>query len=485
MTAKVITILLLAGLVLAWGIARMRVYAAENKSAAKDIAQRKAALPSAQVVTTSGDSKLSASRALDWKITTDETSEAAITIEQGKTKQAIVGFGGAFTDAACYMFDTLAPAKRQELFVDLFGKDGLNLNLCRAAMGASDYATHAYSYCDGDEPDPEMKRFSIAHDRKYILPMIREARAINPDIFLFASPWSPPGWMKSNKSMLGGNMQRQYMPAYALYFNRFLKDYAAEGAPVQAVTIQNEVDTDQDGRMPACAWPQEYEVDFVRHHLGPLLRKEGLDTQIWIIDHNYNLWGRALGSLDTDGLKQYVSAIAWHGYVGDAHKMSTVHDAYPDVDAYWTEGGPDYTDANYGKDWTKWSRTFTGNLRNWCRGITVWNLALDEQGRPNIGPFPCGGLVTIDSTTGAVSHSGQYYALAQFSRFVKRGARVVESTSAGGEIADIAHVAFVNPDGQMVVVVTNSGAARKIAIRLGDHQTELDCPADSVSTVTW
>jgi glucosylceramidase len=127
--------------------------------------------------------------------------------------------------------------------------------------------------------------------------MLREARKANPDLFLFSSPWSPPGWMKPNGSMLGGCMHRKSMPAYANYFVKFLQAYKAEGVPVQAVTVQNEVDTEQDGRMPACSWPMEYEVDFVRQFLGPALEKNSIFTQIWIIDHNYNLWGRALGEL--------------------------------------------------------------------------------------------------------------------------------------------------------------------------------------------
>ena len=406
-----------------------------------------------------------------------------IMVDTSKKRQSIVGFGGAFTDAACYMFDQMAVADRGKLFKNLFDPNQLNLTFCRTCIGSSDYATHMYSYNEG-EPDPEMKRFSIDHDRKYILPMLREARAVNPDIFLYSSPWSPPGWMKSNKSMYGGNMQRQYMGAYALYFSRFLQDYAKEGVPVQAVTVQHEVDPDQDGRMPACTWPQEYEVDFVRYFLGPQLKKDGLKTSIWIIDHNYNLWGRALASLEADGLRDHVDGIAWHGYVGDAGAMSKVHDAYPDTHMYWTEGGPDYTDPNYSKDWVKWSRTFTGNLRNWCRGITVWNLALDEAGRPNIGPFPCGGLVTINSQTKAVSYSGQYHAIGHFSRFVKRDAVVVDSV--GNKDAEVSHVAFVNPDGEKVLVLTNGGAnAQTVKIRCDGRQIALTLDADSVTTVSW
>lgn len=437
------------------------------------------------VHTTDPSKKLVAGSPVKWQSRTEQADSETVRILPAQTFQKIVGFGGAFTDSACFMFNQLDAEARSKLFTELFHPAQMALNVNRTCIGSSDYATHMYSYDEG-EPDPELKRFSLDHDRKYILPMIREARAINPDIFLFSSPWSPPGWMKANGSMLGGNMRREYMPSYANYFLKFLQGYEAEGVPVQAVTVQNEVDTDQDGRMPACAWPQEYEVDFVRHHLGPLLRKEGQDkkTQVWIIDHNYNLWGRALGSLDTEGLRDYASAIAWHGYVGDASRITTVHDAYPDVDMYWTEGGPDYTDPNYASDWTKWSRTFTGNLRNWCRAITVWNLALDEAGRPNIGPFPCGGLVTINSTTREITKSGQFHAIAQYSRFIKRGAVRIGSESLGN-YQDLAHVAFVNPDGDYVLVLTNSGRARSVAIELNGSYASLQLDGDSVTTVTW
>src|SRR6185369_4720668 len=172
----------------------------------------------------------------------------------------------------------------------------------------------AYSFDEG-EPDPELSRFSIDHDREYILPILREARAVNPGLFLLASPWSPPGWMKDNGSMLGGTIRRRYLESYARYINRSLASYNEAGVHVDALTVQNEVDTDQDGRMPACTWPQEAEVEFVARHLGPALQKSGLDTKIWLIDHNYNLWGRAIAELDDEGVRRYASSIAWHGYL--------------------------------------------------------------------------------------------------------------------------------------------------------------------------
>lgn len=419
---------------------------------------------------------------VEWRPASDSAADA-IVINPEKKFQQILGFGGAFTDAACYTFDKLPADSRTKLFHQLFDVNQMGLSVCRTCVGASDYSTHAYTYDDSTEPDPDLKKFSIEKDRKYILPILRQARQINADLFLFSSPWSPPGWMKANGSMLGGSMRRLFMPSYANYFIKFLKSYEAEGVPIQAVTIQNEVDTDQDGRMPACIWPQEYEVDFVRNELGPRFKKDSIKTQIWIIDHNYNLWGRALGSLDTPDLRKYVSAIAWHGYTGDPAKISTVHDAYPDIDMYWTEGGPDYTDTKYATDWTKWSQSFTGNLRNWCRSVTVWNLALDEAGKPNIGPFPCGGLITINSKTKEISYSGQYWAISHYSKFIHRGASRIDSRC---RLSNLEHIAFVNPDGEKVCVITNPGPARTVSLQSDKVQTtNLELDADSVTTCVW
>jgi len=430
---------------------------------------------------TSEKNRFARMRGLRWRTAAAMPSEQAIVLNPEKKFQPILGFGAAFTDAACYMFNQLSPSAREPLFHELFHPGEMGLNVCRTCIGSSDYSTKVYSYDEG-EADPELKRFSIEQDRQYILPILREARKVNPEIFLFSSPWSPPGWMKAGGSMLGGSMRRRYMPAYAQYFLKFLQAYAEAGVPVQAVTPQNEVDTDQDGRMPACIWPQEYEIEFVRDHLGPLLEKQGLPTKIWILDHNYNLWGRAVAELDDPGLREYCNAIAWHGYVGTPEMMTKAHEAHPDADMYWTEGGPDYTRPDYLTDWAMWGQTFTAVLRNWCRSITGWNLALDEQGRPNIGPFACGGLVTIHSRTGEITRCGQYWAFAHFSRAIRRGARRFDSEST---LTGISHVAFANPDGTRVLVVTNSGVAQTATVQMGAMQAEIALDKDSLTTWLW
>jgi glucosylceramidase len=418
---------------------------------------------------------------LAWRQSSGKPAAEIIALSPEKRFQEILGFGAAFTDAACYMFSQLSANSRESLFHELFHPSELGLNVCRICIGASDYSTEAYSFDEG-EPDPDLKRFSIDHDRAYILPSLRQARQSNADLFLLATPWSPPGWMKAGGSMLGGSMRKQYFESYAQYFLKFLQAYAAESVSIQALTTQNEVDTDQDGRMPACLWGQEYEMEFVKGHLGPALRAHGMAAKIWLLDHNYNLWGRAICELDDPEVRKYANAIAWHGYAGGVDMVSRVHDAHPDASMHWTEGGPDYTNPDYATDWAKWGRTFTGALRNWCQSITGWNLALDEQGRPNIGPFPCGGLVTIHSQTKEITRSGQYWAFAHFSRLIRRGAHRFESQ---GMLENVEHVACENRDAQKVLVLTNTAAPRTVALQMGTMTAELTLPGDSVTSLAW
>ncbi|MBV9265034.1 MAG: hypothetical protein JO061_02580, partial [Acidobacteriaceae bacterium] len=252
------------------------------------------------------------------------------------------------------------------------------------------------------------------------------------------------------------------LQTYAKYFVKFLEAYREAGVPVNAVTVQNEVDTNQDGRMPACQWGQEYEAEFVGEHLGPAFANSNIDTKIWIIDHNYNLWGRAICELDDPKVNRYADGVAWHGYLGDPSAMTRVHEAHPDKHMYWTEGGPDINDPKYATDWAQWSATFTGILRNWARCIIGWNLALDESGKPNIGPFSCGGLVTINSKTKEVTRSGQYWAFQHYSRAIQRDARRIESS---GDVKKVSHVSFVNSDGSAAAIFTNPGEQTRVVLR--------------------
>jgi glucosylceramidase len=247
---------------------------------------------------------------------------STIVVDAGAVKQEILGFGAAITDSSCYVLRQMKDDERQAVMHDLFAPGEMAMNVCRTCVGSSDYARNEYSFDESDQPDPEMKKFSIDHDKEYILPVLREARKLNPELFLFSSPWSPPGWMKPNKSMIGGAMRKTSFGPYALYFRKFLEGYKTEGVLIDAVTVQNETDAEQEGNMPACLWAQEQEMEFAAKFLAPELRKAGLPTKIWVLDHNYSLWGRALDELSDPTVYEAVDGIAWHGYVGDPSAMT-------------------------------------------------------------------------------------------------------------------------------------------------------------------
>jgi glucosylceramidase len=410
-------------------------------------------------------------------------SQESVHIDPATWYQEILGFGGAFTDASCYLFYQLSPQDRKALFDELFGPSGLRFSMGRVCIGSSDYTTSIYSFDESSEPDPELKHFSIEHDRAYILPSLRLAREINPALFLFSAPWSPPAWMKPNRSMLGGSMEKTYFDSYAQYFVRFLQGYAAEGVSISATTIQNEIDTNQVSRMPACVWSQEDAENFVANHLGPALVRASLDTKIWLLDHNYDLWGRVLDELSDPAVNRYVDSVAWHAYKGTVDAMTRVHDAFPNKHAQWTEGGAVITSPDFETDWSRWAATFAGVLKNWGCSIVGWNLALDEEGKPNMGPGQSGGIVTIHSKTQKITRCGQYWAFAHYSKLVQRGARVLASY---GELENISHVAVENPDGSYVLVLANqSGLERLVPCSFGSYELQVKLPHNSVATLLW
>jgi glucosylceramidase len=435
-----------------------------------------------KVWVTSEEQKFSPVQDLRWSAATSMDGES-VQIDPHTWYQDILGFGGAFTDASCFLFSQLNPPERKALFDELFGPEGLRFSMGRTCIGSSDYTTSIYSLDDSPEPDPDLKRFSIEHDRAYILPCLRMAREVNPDIFLFSAPWSPPAWMKPNHSMLGGSMERKYFDSYARYFVQFLQSYAAEGVKINAVTVQNEVDTNQNSLMPACLWAQEDEARFVAKHLGPTLEGALLDTKIWILDHNYDLWGRALDELSDLGVNRYVDSVAWHAYSGTVDAMKRVHDAFPNKRQQWTEGGAVITSPEFQTDWSQWASTFAGVLKNWGCSIVGWNLALDEEGKPNMGPGQSGGIVTIHSKTQKITRCGQYWAFAHYSKAMQRGARVLATH---GTLPNIEHVAAKNPDGSYVLVLINRGGLeRLVPCVLEKSGLEIKLPRNSVATLLW
>lgn len=333
-----------------------------------------------------------------------------------------IGFGVAITGSSCYHLAQMPSEERDALLERLYGKDGLGFTVGRLSIGSSDYSAELYSY-DDTEGDVELKHFSVERDKKYVIPMIREILKHNPDLFLFASPWSPPAWMKTGGSFAGGYMRAEYVDCYAEYIVRFIKEYAKYGIKISAITPQNEPETEQIGTMPACIWHPDIEAKF-SIALRKKLKENGLDVQIWLYDHSFSGWKRVQWTLDTHKeLQNACDGIAFHYYNGRIEDTLPLQKAYPNLPMHFTEGGPRLYD-NYATDWCKWGLMMIKTLNCGYKSFTGWNLALDQFGGPNVGPFFCGGLVTRNSQTNELTYSGQYRAFSHISSFMKKNAVV-------------------------------------------------------------
>lgn len=414
---------------------------------------------------------------------------STIDVDAGTRYQQMVGFGAAMTDASAYLIMHRMPANdRDALMSDLFGRDGgIGLTFIRVPMGASDFSLRHYSYDDmpASEHDSALTRFSIDEDRGEKIPLLKRAIAINPDVKLTASPWSPPAWMKSTGSLIKGTLLPRFYDSFADYFVKFIQAYAAEGLPIYAIMVQNEPNFEPED-YPGMRLESPARARVIGDHVGPRLERAGIKTMIWDWDHNWDVPQSPLDVLAYPPARKYVQGVAWHCYGGDVSAQSKVHDAFPDKDAWFTEcsGGEWATDF---ADNLKWNvgTLVIGGTRNWARGVALWNLALDEKGGPHKGGCGnCRGVVTIDSKTGAYTRNVEYYVLGHASRFVRPGAYRIKSESAD---TTLANVAFLNPDGytKVLLVLNMSKEPRVFAVRSGGRSFRYTLPAASVVTLLW
>lgn len=396
--------------------------------------------------------------------------------------QDILGFGGAFTDAACYLINGLEEDEKERLLQNLFSPEEMNFSVGRTTVAQCDFGRVCYSYNDTPD-DLNMDNFSTDYDREYIIPVIKRAQKINPELFLLASPWSPPGWMKTGGLMTGGWMREKYLGAFAKYYLKYLQEYAQAGIRIHALTAQNETETDQLSQMPACYWHPEHEAAFVKHFMRPLLKENGLESlEIWLLDHNYIMWQRVKWMLDELDIKNQVQGIAYHPYEGSPKSMSWVHDVHPEIDAHMTEVGGATANLT-ATDICEFAVRFNEILQNWARSIFCWNLALDENGKPNIGPFfGRAGVVEIHSETGEIQYNDQYWALAHYSKFIRRGARRIGSKC---DHPHISQCAFRNENGAFVVVVSNTGPKEDVSLDIGSRYAMIEIPEMSVCTLVF
>jgi glucosylceramidase len=353
-------------------------------------------------------------------------------------------------------------------------------------MGASDFSRAHYSYDDrpAGEADSTLAHFSIDVDRAEKIPALKRALAINPQLKLVGSPWSPPGWMKSSGSLIKGTLLPQFYDAFAEYFRRWIEAYSAEGLPIFAITLQNEPHFEPDS-YPGMRLSPAQRAAIIGQHIGPLFKTRGIRAQIWDWDHNWDEPASPLAVLADSVARQYVGAVAWHCYAGDVSVEAEVHDRYPNKDTYFTEcSGGEW--APVWADNLKWSvsKMVIGNGRGWAKGVALWNIALDENHGPhNGGCDNCRGVVTINSATGEITRNPEYYALAHASRFVRPAAvRIASSAPNGFET-----VAFRNADDRStaLIVLNTTTSAIQFAVRVGQTSFTTSLAGGAVATFAW
>lgn len=397
-----------------------------------------------------------------------DAERVEVAVDERTEYQEMDGFGASFTDSSAYLIhQVLEPEQRDELMKALFdAKEGIGLSVLRNPMGASDYARDFYSYNDlqAGEVDPDLERFSIAHDEADIVPLLREAVRLNPEVKLMASPWSPPGWMKTSGSMIGGELKPEYYSAYASYFVRYIQAYAAHGLPIYAVTPQNEA-LYSPGHYPCMIMLPEAQADFVRHYLKPQFSYNGIEAKILCYDHNWDKPEYPLTVLNL--AEDAIDGVAWHWYGGKPSAQSDVLNAFPGKEVHFTEGSGGEWIPPFEQAFSNVMRTGIDILRNHSKSFVLWNLALDENNGPAVPGFgrsTCRGIVKIDQRTKELTYTLDYYALAHFSKAIRPKAVRIES-SASAEF--VRNVAFRNPDGSLAVVLFNDGEEiANVALRL-------------------
>jgi glucosylceramidase len=431
------------------------------------------------------------------RVAAPDPGAPTITIDPAKTYQTVAGFGASITDSSAHL---LARSPRRDAVMrELFDpRGGLGLSYLRQPMGASDFVAGAhYTYDDvpAGRRDYRLAHFSIAHDEAEILPLLRQARALNPSLKVMATPWSPPAWMKTNGSLVGGRLidDPRVYGAYADYFVRFVQAYRRAGVPIDAITLQNEPQNRAPSGYPGMDLRPDEEVRLVGL-VGRRLRAARLATKILGYDHNWSPHPNDAGPpgdaadpeyamtvMDDPGARRYLAGTAYHCYFGDPARQSAMHAAHPDKAIYFSEcsGSLSQNPATTFPDTLHWQTAMltVGAMRNWAKTVITWNLALDPAGGPhNGGCGTCFGVVTADPATGSVTRTADYYVLGHATRFVR-----IDSTVAG----TIADVAFRNPDGSIAVIAVNDDwgtGVQKFTVRMGATAFSYELPAGAVAT---
>jgi glucosylceramidase len=415
----------------------------------------------------------------------DEKNKRIIKINPEITFQKIIGFGGSFTESTAWVLNQLSKIKRTEIINQYFHPaDGHGYNLCRTHMNSCDFS-HG-NYAAGNTPgDINLENFDINREKEYLIPLIQDAQMISEGSFkLILSPWSPPGWMKTNQKMNhGGRLLREYYPVWADYFVKFIKAYKDEGIKFWGITPQNEPEATQT--WDSCRYTGEEEKTFVRDYLGPKVKNAfGEQIKILIWDHNRDMIVQRGNEILSDPkAAKYIWGIGFHWYSGnDSPNLTKIHDLYPEKQLILTEatieGGVKLGKWDRGEIYAK---HIIADLNNWCSGWIDWNMVLDIHGGPNhVGNY-CDAPILVNTDSKEVYYQSSFYYLGHFSRYIKPGSVRIQCQS---NVDGIHYTAFKDQDSSITVVILNiQKEDSSFSIKIENHTIKCVVPKRTIKTL--
>ena len=427
----------------------------------------------------------------------DAALATVIDLDAATRYQTMVGFGASMTDASAYLIQNkMSATQRSALLSELFGRGatGVGFDFMRLTIGASDFSRSHYTLDDmpAGQTDMALAQFSIEPNRADLLPVVKAALAVNSGLQIMASPWSAPAWMKEGDSLVKGKLKPAMYGVFSEYLMRYVEAFKAEGVPIFALTVQNEPHFEPDD-YPGMRLDPAARAALLGQALGPLMAVRAPKLKLFDWDHNWDVPGSPLAVLADPVARPFVHGVAWHCYAGDVAVQTTVREAYPDKEVWFTECS--------GGEWApRWNETLPwlmknliiGSTRHWAKGVLMWNLALDENHGPHLGGCKdCRGIVTINSKTGEVSRNVEYYAFAHASKFVRPGAQRIASTATTAAAAapgnGLESVAFRNADDGSIALIVSNGSAvtRRFTVRSATQTFAYDLPRESVGSFTW
>lgn len=405
-----------------------------------------------------------------------------IEVDSSQSYQTIDGFGFTLTGSSAQLINNMDLAQKEALLNDLFSSAGIGISYLRISIGASDLSPSVFTYDDMPigQSDPTLSNFNLVKDKVHLIPILQQIKAINPNIKILGSPWSAPAWMKTNESMVGGSLKPAYYAVYANYFVKYIQAMKANGIQVDAVTVQNE--PQHGGNNPSMLMNATEQADFIKNNLGPAFKDAAITTKIIIWDHNCDNPNYPISVLNDAVAKPFIDGTAFHLYAGDIAALSTVHNAHPDKQVYFTEQWTSAT-GNFAAD-LNWhiKNVIIGSMRNWSKNALEWNLANDALFGPHTpgGCTACKGALTIDGNS--VSKNVSYFIIAHASKFVPTGSVRIASSM----VSTLPNVAFVTPQGKKVLIVLNdSGGQRTFNIKFRNQWAVAVLNNGSVGTYIW